>query len=208
MAFCQKTRSNTWNSQKTLRKKGRKIGYGWFSENYMIWSRVGEYGTRLWMSKCYHGALLISHVSPAYGLYWTMVPFVSLSGFVISNHTNWQDSLPVGHKNTLPLPILMDPGLKLWCTDYKTLTCDELEQITKLPYKSLVRCLLYLSIGMCPNITYSVQQLSQYLNCYMYTNWNAALRVVCYLSGMHDYRLCLGGNSPISITWVHWFRSG
>ena len=113
-----------------------------------------------------------------------------------------------GHKNTLPLPILMDPGLKLWCTDYKKLTCDELEQITKLPYKSLVRCLLYLSIGMCPNITYSVQQLSQYLNCYMYTNWNAALRVVCYLSGMHDYRLCLGGNSPISITWVHWFRSG
>ena len=122
MAFCQKTRSNTWNSQKTSRKKGRKIGYGWFSENYMIWSRVGEYGTRLWMSECYHGALLISHVSPAYiigwlrlgqlsllsmwmtfsllpvtkrrmntsgikcetfGLYWTMVPFVSLSGLLL-----------------------------------------------------------------------------------------------------------------------------
>ena len=46
---------------------------------------------------------------------------------------------------------------------------------------------------------YSVQQLSQYLDCYTYAHWNAALRVVCYLSGTHDYKLCLGGNSPISI---------
>lgn len=73
-------------------------------------------------------------------------------------------------KNASPAPIPMDPGLTLWHANYKKLTCNKLEQITKLPYRSLVGCLLYLSIGMCPNITYSVQQLSQYLNCYMYTH--------------------------------------
>ena len=104
-----------------------------------------------------------------------------------------------GQKNASPAPIPMDPGLKLRRADYKKLTRDELEQITKLPYRSLVGCLLYLSIGTRPDITYSVQQLSQYLDCYTYAHWNAALRVVRYLSGTRDYKLCLGGNSPISI---------
>jgi len=96
-----------------------------------------------------------------------------------------------------PTPVPMDPGLKLWHADYKKLTGDELEQITKLPYRSLVSCLLYLSIGMCPNISYLVQQLSQYLDCYTYTHWNTALQVIHYLSGTCNYKLCLSDNNSI-----------
>lgn len=74
-----------------------------------------------------------------------------------------------------------------------------MKDIQKLPYRSLVGCLLYLSIGTRPDITYSVQQLSQYLDCYTYTHWNAVLRIVRYLSGTRDYKLSLGGNNPISL---------
>ena len=80
-----------------------------------------------------------------------------------------------GQKNASPAPVPMDPGLKLRCTDYKKLSHEELNEITKLPYTSLVGCLLYLSIGTCPDITYSGQQLLQFLDCYTYAHWNAAL---------------------------------
>jgi len=80
-----------------------------------------------------------------------------------------------GQKNASPASVPMDPGLKLRRADYKKLSHEELEQITKLPYRSLVGCLLYLSISTCPDITHSVQQLSQFLDCYTYAHWNAAL---------------------------------
>ena len=104
-----------------------------------------------------------------------------------------------GQRNASPVPVPMDPGLKLRRADYKKLTHEELDQISKLPYRSLVGCLLYLSIGTRPDITYSVQQLSQFLDCYTYTHWNAALRVVHYLSGTRDFKLHLGGDNPISL---------
>ena len=50
-----------------------------------------------------------------------------------------------------------------------------------------------------PDISYSIQQLSQFLDCYTYAHWNAALRVVRYLSGTRNHKLRLGGNNPISL---------
>ena len=102
-------------------------------------------------------------------------------------------------RNASLAPVPMDPGLKLRRANYKKLMREEIDQISKLPYRSLVGCLLYLSIGTRPDITYSVQQLSQFLDCYTYAHWNAALRVVRYLSGMHDFKLHLGGDNPISL---------
>lgn len=104
-----------------------------------------------------------------------------------------------GQKNASPAPVPMDLGLKLRRADYKKLPCDELDQLTKLPYRSLVGCLLYLSISTCPDITYAVQQLSQFLDCYTYAHWNAALRVVRYLSGTRNHKLQLGGTNPITL---------
>ena len=39
-----------------------------------------------------------------------------------------------GQKSASPAPVPMDPGLKLQRTDYKKLSHNELDQITKLPY--------------------------------------------------------------------------
>jgi len=104
-----------------------------------------------------------------------------------------------GQKNTSPAPVPMDPGLKLWHANYKELPCNKLDQVTKLPYWSLVGCLLYLSISARPDITYAVQQLSQFLDCYTYAHWNTALRVVHYLSGTCNHKLQLRGTNPITL---------
>jgi hypothetical protein len=42
-----------------------------------------------------------------------------------------------------------------------------------------------------------VQQLSQYLDCYSFEHWAAAVRLVHYLKGTKDLKLYLGGDNPI-----------
>lgn len=60
----------------------------------------------------------------------------------------------------------MDLELKLRYTKPKFLTQEEKARIAKLPYKSLVGCLLYIAIGTRQDIAFTVQQLSQFLDSY------------------------------------------
>ena len=101
----------------------------------------------------------------------------------------------------------MDPYLKLQQADYKKLRHEELDQISNSLYRFLVGCLLYLSIGTCPNITYSVQQLTEFLNCYTYAHLNTVLHMVHYLSETQVFKLHLGSDNPISLlgfTYSNW----
>lgn len=93
----------------------------------------------------------------------------------------------------------MDPGLKLRRPDKSAMSQQDVERLTKVPYRSLVGCLIYLAVGTRPDISYSVQQLSQFLDCYSYSHWNAAIRVVRYLKGTRDLQLVLGGTNDIKI---------
>ena len=54
---------------------------------------------------------------------------------------------------------------------------------------------MYIAKGIHPDITFTVQQLSQYLDCYGLTHWDAAKRVVHYLKGTRSLWLQLGGTS-------------
>lgn len=91
----------------------------------------------------------------------------------------------------------MDSGLKLCQPEKGSLSSIDQGQLGELPYHSLVGCLIYFSVGTCPDITYAVQQLSQFLNNFSFTHWNAAIQVVHYLKGAHDLYLRLGGDQPI-----------
>ena len=65
------------------------------------------------------------------------------------------------------------------------------------PYRSLIGSLMYLAMGTRPDIVYSLQQLSQYLANPGPTHWEAAQRVIGYLSGTKTLGLVLGGpHSP------------
>lgn len=88
-----------------------------------------------------------------------------------------------GQLEASPLSVPMEPGLKLRRVDKLTLTQEELEKITCIPYRNLVGGLLWLAISTRPDIQYAVQQLSQFLDCYTSIHWHAAIRVVRYLKG-------------------------
>ncbi|CAA7258863.1 unnamed protein product [Cyclocybe aegerita] len=104
-----------------------------------------------------------------------------------------------GQSDAHPISTPMDPGLKLRRPDPKDITPTERTQLNKLPYRSLVGCLIYLAIGTRPDILYAVQQLSQFLDCYTYAHWTAATRVVRYLKGTRSLALRLGGKGSIRL---------
>ncbi|TFY55680.1 hypothetical protein EVJ58_g8092 [Rhodofomes roseus] len=92
-----------------------------------------------------------------------------------------------------PISTPMDAGLRLSRTQHCPKTQDEKDRAARLPYRSLVGCLMYLAIGTRPDIALAVQQLSQFLDCYSLIHWDAAKRVVRYLKGTRAFRLELGG---------------
>ena len=94
----------------------------------------------------------------------------------------------------------MDFGLKLRRVDKSSLSKQDVEKLAKIPYRSLVGSLIYLTIGTHPDISYSVQQLSWFLDCFSHAHWNAAIHVVRYLKGSRDLELVLGGDNEVKIT--------
>lgn len=91
-----------------------------------------------------------------------------------------------GQSDASPVAVPMEPGLKLRRVDRSTLLQEELEKISRIPYRQLVGGLLWLAISTRPNIQYSVQQLSQFYESYSYTHWNAAIQVLRYLKGTRN----------------------
>lgn len=57
------------------------------------------------------------------------------------------------------------------------------------PYRQVVGSLMYLSIGTRPDITFSVNCASQYLEEPKKIHWNACKRILKYLIGTIDHRL-------------------
>lgn len=104
-----------------------------------------------------------------------------------------------GQHDAFPVNTPMDPGLKLRRPDRTKFSSQDIRQLEKLPYRSLVGCLIYLSVATRPDITYAVQQLSQFLDSFSFVHWNAAIRVVRYLKGTRNLKLTLGGRNAISL---------
>ena len=105
-----------------------------------------------------------------------------------------------GQQDAYPNKTPIDPGLKLRHPMLSNIPLEDQIELTKLLYHSLVSCLLYLSIMFHPDITYAIQQLSQFLDSYSFTHWNAVIHVMRYLKGMRELKLILGGWNPVNLT--------
>ncbi|KAJ8895032.1 hypothetical protein PR048_000355 [Dryococelus australis] len=55
--------------------------------------------------------------------------------------------------------------------------------------KSLIGSLMYLAVCTRPDITHSVNYLSQFNNCYTLEHWKAAKRILRYLKGTKQLKL-------------------
>lgn len=75
-----------------------------------------------------------------------------------------------GQSKASPLTVPMEPGLKLYRVDQLLLSDTDYKKLDKIPYRNLVRELLWLAISTHPDIQYVVQQLLQFLDCYSYTH--------------------------------------
>jgi hypothetical protein len=104
-----------------------------------------------------------------------------------------------GQTNASPLSIPMVPGLKLRCVTPSSLSDSDRHALSKFPYCSLIGSLLYLAVSTWPDISYAIQQLSQFLDCFSFEHWNAAIHVVHYLKGTWNIRLQLGGLNALSL---------
>jgi hypothetical protein len=68
-------------------------------------------------------------------------------------------------------------------------------------YRSLIGCLMYLSVCTRPDITYSVNKLARFVSNPLQEHWAAAKRILRYLKGTLDlglkYRASRGDEKPV-----------
>lgn len=70
---------------------------------------------------------------------------------------------------------------------------------TSIQYRNLIGELLYISTGTRPDITFSVNYLSRYQNCYDETHYKYALRVLKYLYLTKNFKLAFTKNCKIDV---------
>jgi hypothetical protein len=104
-----------------------------------------------------------------------------------------------GMTESYPTNIPMDPGIRLSRDGTNHLFSDRKRQLTLLPYRLLIGCLMYLAIATRPDIALVVQQLSQYLDCYSFEHLEAAKRVIRHMKGTRTQKLYLGWNNPVHL---------
>lgn len=63
-----------------------------------------------------------------------------------------------------------------------------------IPYQEAIGALLYLSLISRPDITYQVNKLSQFNNCYNETHWTAIKRIFRYLKGTINHGITYATN--------------
>ena len=81
-----------------------------------------------------------------------MAKAVTLSQTAFINHV----ILQFGQKDTHPLSLPMELGLKLRQPNRDAKTQDQKNEIARLPYRSLVGCLLYIAIATQPDIAFAM----------------------------------------------------
>ena len=60
---------------------------------------------------------------------------------------------------------------------------------SKIPYRELIGCLLWISMGTRPDVSYAVNQCARYSSDPKPEHWTACLRVLRYLKGTSDHGL-------------------
>jgi hypothetical protein len=76
-----------------------------------------------------------------------------------------------------------------------TLSDDDKEYMTKIPYKSAVGSLVYLAITCRPDIAYAVGILSRYMQSPAPVHWEGVKNVMRYLKGTMELGLTYGGSN-------------
>jgi len=86
----------------------------------------------------------------------------------------------------------MVPGIDL-NFDSLAVSSTVLTPTEKTKYREMIGCLMYTTVMICPDITFAVSTLSQYLNSPRTTHLIAITHIFHYLSDTKGLKLILGG---------------
>ena len=101
------------------------------------------------------------------------------------------------HEDCAPASTPLPPGTKL--SDLNLPENDaEREEMSKLPFCELLRSLMYLYIGTRPDLSFTIQYLSQYQANPGRAHWNAGLHVLRYLKGTIDLKITYLAQSALT----------
>lgn len=108
-------------------------------------------------------------------------------GILTLDQTNYIDSIAIKYnlENSKLYETPMEQNLKL--VPAKSI-CDHIK------YRNLIGILLYISSATRPDISFSVNYLSRFQNCFDNTHYNYALRILKYLYLTKDLKLILRKN--------------
>lgn len=75
-------------------------------------------------------------------------------------------------------------------------TEEEMLDMSTVPYREAVGCLLYLSITCRPDIAFTISQVAKFCQNPKRAHWNAVKRILSYLAGTDQFGIYFG--SPIA----------
>jgi hypothetical protein len=120
----------------------------------------------------------------------------------LSQHQYISDKLrEYGFSDCSPITTPMDPGLVLQKT--QSLSDQDKEYMSKVPYLNAVGSLIYLSQCTRPDIAYAVGTLAKFNSNPAPIHWKAVKHVFRYLQGTKDYELVYkpDGEQELFITY-------
>jgi hypothetical protein len=89
----------------------------------------------------------------------------------------------------------MVQGIRIECPEESSKHSDK-----SIPYQELVSSLMYIANATRPDIVFAVGRLASVMDCYTTKHWKAAIHVLRYLKGTHNFHLCLGSKFKLSLT--------
>jgi hypothetical protein len=69
---------------------------------------------------------------------------------------------------------------------------EEAAHMRKVPYREAIGSLMYTAVATCPDITFTVLTLPQFLDNLRELHWDVVKYVLCYLSGTCHLELTYG----------------
>jgi hypothetical protein len=117
----------------------------------------------------------------------------------LSQHKHTLDILHrFHHEHSRPVSTPLDPSISL--SKVESMSQEEKEYMSGVPYLSAVGSLMYLAIGTRPDIAYAVGLLSRFNSCPAKVHWKAIQRVFQYLKGTSDFCLEFGPSTVGGVT--------
>ena len=106
-----------------------------------------------------------------------------------------------GLEDANPVSTPLDPNVKLDIDPNKPNDSEmqgESPERASVSYTMLIGLLMYLAIGTCPDIAYSVQRLAQFTQNPKPVHWTTVKRIFRYLKGMRTLGLTYGGPEDLN----------